>query len=185
MARLESSKNTTLFLLTIVSSLTIIFSILTNSKEVQTDMQKNVKVMIDKVAVLRKVVGKYMMRNFKDMPLTGDQSRLLFVIKEHGHSQKEVAQYLHISDATLSVRIKRLEEAGYIIREQNPQDKRHSTVRLSKLGEEYLEICKDKMRHMEEVCSRGLTKEDHDAVLHMIDMIIKNMEDELKEEDDA
>lgn len=54
-------------------------------------MQENVKVMIDKVAVLRKVVGKYMMRNFKDMPLTGDQSRLLFVIKEHGHSQKEVA----------------------------------------------------------------------------------------------
>ena len=33
MARLESSKNTTLFL-TIVSTLTIIFSILTNSKEV-------------------------------------------------------------------------------------------------------------------------------------------------------
>ena len=75
------------------------------------DMQENVKVMMDKVAVLRKVVGKYMMRNFKDMPLTGDQSRLLFVIKEHGHSQKEVAQCLHVSDATLSVRIKRLEEA--------------------------------------------------------------------------
>ncbi len=34
MARLESSKNITLFLLTIVSTLTIIFSILTNSKEV-------------------------------------------------------------------------------------------------------------------------------------------------------
>lgn len=34
MARLESSENTTLFLLTIVSTLTIIFSILTNSKEV-------------------------------------------------------------------------------------------------------------------------------------------------------
>ena len=28
-------------------------------------------------------------------------------------------------------------------------------------------------------------KEDHDAVLHMIDMIIKNMEDELKEGNDA
>ena len=34
MARLESSKNTTLFLLTIFSTLTKIFSILTNSKEV-------------------------------------------------------------------------------------------------------------------------------------------------------
>lgn len=34
MARLESSKNITLFLLTIVITLTIIFSILTNSKEV-------------------------------------------------------------------------------------------------------------------------------------------------------
>ena len=34
MARLESSKNTTLFLLTIFSTLTIIFNILTNSKEV-------------------------------------------------------------------------------------------------------------------------------------------------------
>lgn len=34
MARLESSKNTTLFLLTMVSTLTIIFSIITNSKEV-------------------------------------------------------------------------------------------------------------------------------------------------------
>ena len=41
------------------------------------------------------------------------------------------------------------------------------------------------MKHMEEVCHRGITKEDHDAVLHMIDMIIKNMEDELREEDDA
>jgi hypothetical protein len=37
MARLESSKNTTLFLLTIVSTLTIIFSILTNSKEVYNE----------------------------------------------------------------------------------------------------------------------------------------------------
>lgn len=34
MARLESSKNITLFLLTIVSTLTIIFSIQTNNKEV-------------------------------------------------------------------------------------------------------------------------------------------------------
>ena len=51
------------------------------------DMQENVKVMMDKVAVLKKVVGKYMMRNFKDMPLTGDQSRLLFVIKEHDSDQ--------------------------------------------------------------------------------------------------
>lgn len=62
------------------------------------DMQENVKVMMDKVAVLKKVVGKYMMRNFKDMPLTGDQSRLLFVIKEHGTPQS--ARSLVISSIT-------------------------------------------------------------------------------------
>lgn len=149
------------------------------------EFEENVKEMMDKVAVLKKVVGKYMMRNFKDMPLTGDQSRLLFIIKEHGHSQKEVAQCLHISDATLSVRIKRLEEAGYIVRVPNPNDKRHSIVRLTKMGEEYLEVCKDKMKHMKEVCHRGLTQEDHDAVVHMIDVVIKNMKEELMEEDDA
>ncbi len=52
-------------------------------------MQENVKVMIDKSQYLessRKVYDA----NLRIYRLTGDQSRLLFVIKEHGHSQKEV-----------------------------------------------------------------------------------------------
>lgn len=149
------------------------------------DTHECVNEMMDKVALLKKAVGKYMNHHFKDMPLNGDQSRLLFVIHEHGHSQKEIAQCLHITEATLSVRIRRLEDAGYVMRKADPQDKRHTIVALTKQGSEYLELCKGKMDHMRYMCAQGITEEDHRAVLHMIDVITQNIEKDLKEENDA
>lgn len=149
------------------------------------DSKECVNEMMDKVGLLKKAIGKYMNYHFKDLPLTGEQSRLLFIIHEHGHSQKEIAQFLHISDATLSVRIRRLEEAGYIIRKISPKDRRHSNIELTEKGIEYCKMCKAKMDHMRDVCARGLTQEDHQAVLHMIDVLITNIEKDLKEENDA
>lgn len=145
----------------------------------------DVNEMLDRLAVLKKVVGKYMNYHFRDIPLTGDQSRLLFIIHEREHSQKEIAQCLHITEATLSVRIKRLEEAGYVERLADPRDKRHSILKITDSGLYYLNLCKDKMKKMEEVCSQRLTEEDHQAVLHMMDIVIENIKNDLKEENDA
>lgn len=146
---------------------------------------ESVNEMMDKVALFKKAIGKYMNHHFKDMPLNGDQSRLLFVIHEHGHSQKEIAQCLHITEATLSVRIRRLEDAGYVIRQADPNDKRHTIVALTEKGIEYLKLCKGKMEHMRDICAKGITVEDHRAVLHMIDVITQNIEEDLKEDNDA
>ena len=68
--------------------------------------------------------------------LTMEQLKLIFLIAHAQMNQKEIAQKLRITEATLSVRIKRLVDMGFIERKLNEDDKRHYYIVLSSQGED-------------------------------------------------
>ncbi|MGM9905166.1 MarR family transcriptional regulator, partial [Lactobacillus sp.] len=57
---------------------------------------------------------------FKDMQLTRESGGLLYAIKTTKFNQTELARLFHITQASLSGRIKRLERDGYLIRVTDP-----------------------------------------------------------------
>ncbi|MEG0367987.1 MAG: MarR family transcriptional regulator [Coprobacillus sp.] len=112
--------------------------------------------------------------------ITGDQARLLFLIKKNKTNQKEIAHSLNITEATLSVRIKRLVELGLIEREVDSQDKRNYTIVLSKQGENTLGDIERTVAFSQEVICKGITKSEYDTIINVIKKIQNNLKEEIE-----
>lgn len=112
--------------------------------------------------------------------ITPDQGRLLFFIKEQKMSQKELAKKLHITEATLSVRIKRLVEAGLIERKNDRQDKRIYMIVLSEKGEQLTDYMAEGIQHYKNMISQGITLEEYEIILNVIRKIKNNIKEEIE-----
>lgn len=111
---------------------------------------------------------------------TPDQGKLLFVISKKEMSQKELARVLHITEATLSVRIKRLLDAGYIERKVDANDKRMNTIVLSCKGKQEIENMNEYMKRYHELLGRGITQEEYDTIIHAIVKVQNNLKEEME-----
>ena len=118
----------------------------------------NFTYLIDEVKKLMKLNHKMMNQICSD--ITPEQGKLLYLIKHKNMSQKEIAQHFHITEATLSVRMKRLVESGWIERKIDDEDKRYYSIVLSSKGEKVMnELEKNKHRFQEIVC-KNISQEE-------------------------
>ena len=95
-------------------------------------------------------------------------------------NQKEIAQRLRITEATLSVRIKRLVDMGLIERKMNEDDKRYYQIILSSKGKAVIGEMKNDFHHVHDVVCKDLTEEDYQAVLKVIKKIKRNLKEEMQ-----
>lgn len=95
---------------------------------------EDVRLMMDEFKNLHKSFGDSMVAN-KESALSFNQCSLLYIIDNcKSTNQKEIAKNLHITPATLSVRLQRLEKAGYLKREIDLNDKRNYLLTITKKG---------------------------------------------------
>lgn len=109
---------------------------------------------------------------------TFEQGKLLYLIKEKTMNQKELASALRISEATLSVRIKRLLDAGYIERTPDEHDKRIFMIGLSKKGQKVVVNLEKKLTHYYQCLSKNITEEEVETILNVINKMKKNIKEE-------
>ena len=109
---------------------------------------------------------------------TFEQGKLLYLIKEKTMNQKELASALRISEATLSVRIKRLVDAGYIERTPDEHDKRIFMIGLSKKGQKVVVNLEKKLIHYYQCLSKNITEEEVETILNVIHKMKKNIKEE-------
>ena len=110
--------------------------------------------------------------------LTFEQGKLLYLIKEKTMNQKELASALRISEATLSVRIKCLLDAGYIERTPDEHDKRIFVIGLSKKGQKVVVNLEKKLTHYYQCLSKNITEEEVETILNVINKMKKNIKEE-------
>lgn len=118
----------------------------------------------------------------KDITLSPEQSRLLFMIDSGKmNNQKVVAKKMHITPATLSVRLQRLEKAGYVRRKIDPNDKRNYILEVEPKGKE---LVKDSIEIMEEAAMQLFTGFTRDEFLMLQGYLerMKNNVRKLKED---
>ncbi|MGW3662948.1 MarR family winged helix-turn-helix transcriptional regulator [Streptomyces sp. NPDC005141] len=71
----------------------------------------------------------------KDLGLTYPQYLVMLVLWEHGELPvKKVGEHLRLDSGTLSPLLKRLEAAGFVLRERSARDERSVRVRLTEEG---------------------------------------------------
>ena len=124
---------------------------------------------------LHKNIHEFTSKKSNIQSLSADQCYLLIL-----------AERLKITPATLSVRLQRLEKAGFIEKIVSKQDKRNITLHITEKGNKEIESCKDGIKMFTTRLFDGINKEDLDRMKTYCQIFEKNirlMKEELDVQD--
>lgn len=134
---------------------------------------------MEELRAVYKLHGKLFSKLCQDM--TMDQGKLLWILNHTGMNQKDLAHKLGVTEATLSVRIKRLLESGLVERVVDENDKRVYYIVLSAKGKEKIKDIEDSLAYYHGVICNGITNEEYETVKGVILKMKRNIEKEMDE----
>ena len=106
-----------------------------------------------------------------DIGLCRGQPPVLFALhKNDGMSNSELAEFLEITPATLTNKVKRMERADLVERRRDPEDERVSRVFMTNKGRGLMDRLHQSMADMETAMLRGFEETE---VRHLKDDMLK------------
>lgn len=94
------------------------------------------------------------------------QPRILRLIHDHpGETQKQIADRLYVSGASLSISLKRLQKANLVEKRQSKLDRRRHELYLTLSGEKAIEKCSNDLRSLYGNMMSGLSHEEVQQLL--------------------
>ncbi|CAH1218957.1 MarR family transcriptional regulator [Paenibacillus sp. JJ-223] len=106
------------------------------------------------------------------------QPPLLFKLeREDGQTQKSLAEQLHRAPATVTVMLKRMEAAGYVRREPDPNDLRSLRVYLTDLGHAALRDLREAFQELERHARKGFTPEEAELMSSLVQRMVQNLKE--------
>lgn len=105
------------------------------------------------------------------------QARILYNLLQKDHiTQKELADKCGIETATMSRNIDKLEDMGFLLRENNPDCRRSFLIVLTEKGIIEAEEIKKVFRHFEELVCDGMTEEEINIFCKVLTKMCENLE---------
>ncbi|MBG0784678.1 MAG: MarR family transcriptional regulator [Anaerolineaceae bacterium] len=120
----------------------------------------------------RNMVGQKM----RVLGLHRGQPPVLFTLEKHeGMSNSEMAEFLNVTPATLTNKIKRMEKAGLVIRKRDPEDERVSRIYMTEKGRGIMNQLKESMREIETILLNGFSEAEIEDLREKISRILENI----------
>ena len=118
----------------------------------------------------------YVERRLLPLGLHAGQGAIIAALGKYGPcSQKELAEYRHVSAATISVMLRRMEKGGLITRSSS-YDGKHNQISLTDEGWRlYVLLCEDREGEAERVFA-GLSAEDMAAAERIFQTLSQNLQ---------
>lgn len=93
------------------------------------------------------------------------QPMILFILEQSSKegeiaAQKELAEQLHVSAATIAMSLKSLERRGYVRKLTDERDARCKRVVITQKGKEVVQSCYDVFRSVDEQMYQGFSEEE-------------------------
>jgi len=105
------------------------------------------------------------------------QPPLLFVLGKYGAlSQKQLADRLHLTPATVAVMLRRMEQGGLVARRTDPADRRISTVHLTAQGRALRDRVKRALGVIAAECLGDFTPAQRRQLQHLLERLRANLE---------
>ena len=121
---------------------------------------------------------------FREKGLYFGQPPILNYLSENKNAtQKEIADYLHVSPPSVATSLKRMEESGLVVRVENKKDARRNTIKLTKKGKELVEYADNMFMYVDDVTYRGFTEEELEILISFLERMNDNLKAFSKEDD--
>lgn len=116
-----------------------------------------------------KKLGKY--------SLVKGQAALLSVIKENnGTTQNELANIFNVKYSSMSERLNKLEDLGYIEKELDNENQRFKRVYITPEGKKAVVQANKLLKTFEETMYKGFAKKDKKQLENYLEKIVENLE---------
>lgn len=108
---------------------------------------------------------------------------ILFVLKHRGQEgeiavQRQLADILHVSPATIAVSLKSLERGGYVEKRPDAADARRKRIALTSKGNDAVEMCAAVFRTVDDRMFHGFTKEETRLLTAYLRRMLENLHQE-------
>ena len=109
--------------------------------------------------------------------LVKGQAQLLLIIKDNeGCTQKELAGYFNVKYSSISERIDRLENLGYIARVHEDGNFKNNKIYITNEGKTVATQCRRIMNEIETDLYKGITKKEVASMEKMLKKMIVNIQ---------
>ncbi len=104
------------------------------------------------------------------------QHQILMMLSDHSNvSQKEIAERLYVSTATIAVSVKKLEKGGFITRLVDQEDNRMNKLCLTEKGKRMVERSHEFFHNVEAQMFFDFSKEELTVMEQYLDRIYDNL----------
>jgi DNA-binding MarR family transcriptional regulator len=104
------------------------------------------------------------------------QPRVLDILhEEEGLTHTELATRLQVAPATVSKTLQRMEKAGFLVRQPDPEDERVSRVYLTGAGREIREEMRARLGRLAQDTLRGFDSMDHALLRRLLLRVHENL----------
>jgi len=105
------------------------------------------------------------------------QPPVLFALhKQDGMSNSDLAEFLEITPATLTNKVKRMEKAGLVIRRRDPADERVSRIYLTDKGRGLMDKLRQSVVQKDAAMLEGFSKSEKKRLKDDLLKVLKNIE---------
>ena len=124
--------------------------------------------------------------SFREKGLYFGQPPMLKYLREHKNAtQKEMADFLHITPASVATSVKRMEDSGLIMRDADKKDARCKNLKLTTKGEQLSEYADKLFEIVDEASFEGFSDEEIDLVMAFLERMTENIKSLGKENDNV
>lgn len=113
--------------------------------------------------------------------LTKSQLDILNYLDQHPNQmtcQKDLQNYLHVSNATINGLVNRLEQNGYIYRITNSEDKRMVSIHPTEKANQIKDLFLTTIYNLEQKMMAHITPDKQEELVNLLKQMIQNIESE-------
>ncbi len=118
-----------------------------------------------------------MRHRMEELGLHRGQPPVMFALQEqNGIPNSELAEFLEITPATLTNKVKRMEKCGLVIRRRDPEDERVSRIYMTDKGRGIMDELHQSVMDMEDVLLAGFSEAETVELKSQLLRVAKNIE---------
>ncbi|MBE5869098.1 MAG: MarR family transcriptional regulator [Lachnospiraceae bacterium] len=139
------------------------------------------------VAALQRRVDRYL-RRYIELKVSdtgvyrGQHQILMWMGRNPGCSQTQIAEALEISTAAVTTSLKKLEKGGYIVRQMDREDNRVNQLEITPKGVAVIEQSKHMFQEIDSSMYAGFSREELDQLQKYYERILQNLVEQTEKE---
>lgn len=125
---------------------------------------------------LSKLFDDRMRKETEKAGIAAGYRRLLFhLARSESATQLELVNLTHLTAPTVSVSLHKMQAQGFVYIENNPDDLRQTTIRLTQKGRELHELVKFKLKETEQIMLTGISDSEKETLIELLKRLRENM----------